>query len=332
MRALPILEARETSARAEPRTVRLSLTDRCDLACVYCRPHRKDGYVHDRLDLDAWLAMVRGLVASGVRRIRITGGEPLLHKDVVTIVSRIAALGIEDLALTTNATRLDTLARPLKEAGLHRLNISLDTLEPDRFFRMTRGGDLRTVRRGIDAALAAGFSEVKLNAVVVRGENDGELETLTHWSWERNIVPRFLEIMGIGEGARMQDRLVPAAEIRARLAHLLVDAEALREANRGPAKYVPARHDGSKRVGFITGATDTYCRGCDRLRVSSDGMLRPCLATNDGLSAASSARQGDAQAVADAVKSAWTMKPDGEHFKGCTEKSAAQVSIRAIGG
>ncbi len=315
-----------------PRSVRLSLTDRCDLACIYCRPHRHDGYLNERLDFDAWKTMMNGLVSAGVRRVRLTGGEPLLHKDIVQVVAFLKTLDLDDIAITTNATCLEKLARPLRDAGMRRINISLDSLDADRFARMTRGGDLSVVLRGIDAALAAGFDEIKLNAVVVKGENDVELEDLVRWSWSRTIVPRFLELMAIGEGANLKDRVVTANEMRARLAHLLVDEIAERETDRGPARYVSAKHDRTKKVGFITGTSDTYCKGCDRLRVASDGMLRPCLATNDGLSAAQIARAGDVAGVADAIAEAWTMKPDGNVFKGCTEKSAAEVSIRGIGG
>jgi cyclic pyranopterin phosphate synthase len=312
--------------------VRLSLTDRCDLACIYCRPHKHDGYLDERLDLDAWKTMVRGLVSAGVRRVRLTGGEPLLHPGVVDAVAFLGALGLDDLALTTNATRLARLARPLREAGLRRVNVSLDTLDPERFRRMTRGGRLATVLDGIEAARAAGFDELKLNAVIVRGENDDEIESLVRWSWERGIVPRMLEVMAIGEGAKLKDRVVPASEMRARLAGLVAPGEPVHEADRGPAKYLVAREDPAKKVGFITGTSDTYCKGCDRLRVASDGTLRPCLATNDGVSAAAAARSGDAGAVAEAVASAWTMKPDGDVWKGCTEHEAAGVSMRGIGG
>lgn len=315
-----------------PRSVRLSLTDRCDLACVYCRPHRQDGYVEERLDLAAWKTMVHGLVAAGVRRVRLTGGEPLLHRDVVEVVRFLHTLDLDDLAITTNATRLEKLAQPLRDAGLRRLNVSLDTLDPVRFERMTRGGDLRGVLRGIEGAVGLGFDEIKLNAVVVRGENDTELESLVRWSWGRGIVPRLLEVMAIGEGANLKDRVVSGSEMRARLDHVLESQEAVREADRGPARYVAARHDGTKKVGFITGTSDTYCKGCDRLRVASDGVLRPCLATNDGLEASEFARAGDAEGVKQAIALAWTMKPDGDSFKGCTEPSAADVSMRGIGG
>lgn len=332
MLALPVLQPPRAPA-TPPRSVRLSLTDRCDLACIYCRPDKRDGYLEDRLELDAWKTMATGLVRAGVRRVRITGGEPLLHPAVVDMVAFLGTLGLEDLALTTNATRLERHATALRRAGLRRVNISLDTLDAHRFHRMTRGGKLDVVLRGIDAALAAGFDEVKLNAVVVRDENDGELEDIVRWSWERGIVPRFLEVMHVGEGAKLKDRVVRASEMRVRLAHLVVPhAEAVPEADRGPAKYVLARHDPTKKIGFITGTSDTYCKGCDRLRVAADGTLRPCLATNDGLAAGQVARSGDSDGVAGAVHEAWTRKPDGEVWKGCTEPEAAAVSMRGIGG
>ena len=134
--------------------------------------------------------MVQGLVRAGVRRVRLTGGEPLLHKDIVEVVRALAKLPIDDIALTTNATRLAALAGPLRDAGLQRINVSMDSLDPHRFHRMTRGGNLAGVLEGIEAAREAGFTSIKLNAVVVRGENDLELEALTRWSWERGISSR----------------------------------------------------------------------------------------------------------------------------------------------
>jgi cyclic pyranopterin phosphate synthase len=332
MIALPVLQSRPAPA-TPPRSVRLSLTDRCDLACIYCRPDKRDGYLEDRLEIEAWKTMAAGLVRAGVRRVRLTGGEPLLHPAIIEMIGFLTSLGLEDLALTTNATRLERHARALREAGLMRVNISLDTLDADRFHRMTRGGKLAGVLRGIDAALAAGFDEVKLNAVIVKDENDVEIEDIVRWSWDHGIVPRLLEVMAIGEGAKLKDRVVRANEMRARLAHLVdVGEDAVHETNRGPAKYLFARHDRSKKVGFITGTSDTYCKGCDRLRVAADGMLRPCLATNDGLAAGHIARRDDEHKIVRAVQDAWQMKPDGDVWKGCTEPDAASVSMRGIGG
>lgn len=329
-RSLPVLGV---SPRIQPRTVRVSVTDRCDLACVYCRPSRTDGYLEKRLGDEAWRSMVRALVQAGVRRFRITGGEPLLHPRVTELVAFVASLGVEDLALTTNATQLERLARPLREAGLQRITLSLDSLVPERFWRLTRGGRLDRVLAGVDAAIAAGFDEVKLNTVVLRDENDDELPALAEWAWARGIIPRFIEVMRVGEGANLPaSKLVGHAEMRQRLAALLCDQTGEREPDRGPARYVPARRDPRLRVGFITGTTDTYCGTCDRLRVASDGTLRPCLATNDGVGAMELAQRGDVGGIVDAIGQAWARKPDGQTWKGCTEESAAGVSMRAIGG
>src|SRR5580698_9579473 len=172
-RRLPLLAA--DGARVPPTSARISLTDRCDLACVYCRPSRSDGYLERRLDEDAWQTSMRALVKAGVRRVRITGGEPLLHPQVARRVAFIASLGVDDLSLTTNATRLAELARPLRDAGLQRLTVSIDSLVTERFRRITRGGRLDRVLAGIEAALGAGYPELKTNTVVLRGDNDDEL-------------------------------------------------------------------------------------------------------------------------------------------------------------
>lgn len=338
-RALPLLgQSAQSSAvpRAAgappPRSVRVSVTDRCDFACTYCRPSRSDGYTDGKLMTPAWAAMFDGLLLAGVKRVRLTGGEPLIHPEIVGIITYLASLGIEDLALTTNASQLARLARPLRDAGLHRLNISIDTLDPVRFREMTRGGDLAAVLAGIDAAIDVGFTPIKLNTVVLRGVNDGDIEELMLWAWSRGMVPRFLEVMAIGEGATLQHQLVTAAEMKARLADHLLPEEAVVEPDKGPARYIRSRRDPALRVGFITGASDTFCESCDRLRVSSTGTLRPCLATDDGVEAGDAARAGDAGAIVDRIAEAWTMKPDGKVWKGCTEKTAASISIRAIGG
>ena len=317
------------------RNLRLSVTDRCNLRCQYCMPEEEYVWLpkSDVLRFEETMRLVDVFVGLGVDKVRLTGGEPLLHPKVVEMVGFLGSVGLSDIALTTNATRLARLAGPLRDAGLHRINVSMDSLDADRFKRMTRGGKLAGVLEGIEAARAVGFAPIKLNAVVVRGENDAELEALTRWCWERDIVPRFLEVMAIGEGAKMQDRVVTAREMRVMLASLIDASEtAEAEADRGPAKYVRARHDRSKRIGFISGTSDTYCKGCDRLRVAADGTLRPCLATNDGVEAGDTARAGDVDGVVTSVARAWEKKPDGEVWKGCTEATAAEVSIRGIGG
>ncbi len=332
--------------RAGPRAVRISITDRCDLACIYCRPHRRDGYLpaERRIDARYWATLVEGLARRGVTRVRITGGEPLVHPDVVEIVRAVARVpGVDDVALTTNATLLSELAAPLRDAGLARVNVSIDSLDPIRFSRFTRGGRLDVVLAGLEAARAAGFEELKTNTVVVgphedpheRDEddlrNDDELVAITRWAWSIGATPRFLERMKVGEGARLRHRIVSYGAMRARLAELLVDGIATRDEARGPAVYVDAREPG-KRIGFITGSTDTFCDGCDRLRATSDGRLRPCLATNDAVDVSSAIRDGDLEGIATGLDEAWKMKPDGVVWKGCTEETAAAVDMRATGG
>jgi cyclic pyranopterin phosphate synthase len=303
------------------------------MACVYCRPSRSDGYLADRLDDRAWKAMVAGLLDAGVRRVRITGGEPLLHPRVVELIGFVHALGVDDLALTTNGSRLHALAPSLRAAGLHRITISLDSLDPVRFAKITRGGRLDAVLKGIESAVQIGFDEIKINCVVLRSENDDELPSIARWAWARGITPRFIELMPIAEGAKLvDDKLITAAEMRMRLRDLIDDRAGTADANRGPARYVHARHDPRVRIGFISGTSDTFCDGCDRLRVAADGMLRPCLASNDGTSARAQAESGDIAGIVRATADAWNQKPDGRVWKGCTESSAAQVSMRAIGG
>jgi cyclic pyranopterin phosphate synthase len=332
-RSLPIWKASEKTARRAPESVRISLTDRCDLACLYCRPSRKDERLPEHLSFDALAGVMKGLVHAGVRRMRFTGGEPLLSPHAVRAVALARELAVPDIALTTNGTRLAELAHSLRAAGLKRLTLSLDSLDELRFARMTRGGRLPRVLEGLDEARRVGFDEIKINCVVLRGENDAELESITTWAWSLGLVPRFIEVMPIAEGAKLvPDRLVSAAEMRQRLAHLLLPDAPERDPDRGPAKYVGSRHDARLRVGFITGTTDTYCESCDRLRVSAAGVLRPCLASEVGVAVESTSRAAAPPEIARLVERAWALKPDGRVFRGCTEPEAAQLSMRAIGG
>ncbi|MGZ3418211.1 MAG: GTP 3',8-cyclase MoaA [Polyangiales bacterium] len=331
---LPVVRAPVSPVvRAAPRAVRISITDRCDLACIYCRPGRNDGYLPSerRVDASRWATVVEGLVARGVVRVRITGGEPLVHPHVVEIAAAIARVpGVEDLAITTNATRLAELAKPLRDAGVRRLNVSIDSLDRERFARLSRGGDLDSVIAGLHAAREFGFEELKTNTVVIGGENDVELEALARFAWSLGATPRFLELMTVGEGARLRDRVVSYAEMKNRLAHLFVtQADAKRDESRGPAIYTDAI---GGRIGFITGTTDTFCEGCDRLRVTSLGELRACLATNDGVDVSNAIRAGDIEAISRGLDEAWEKKPDGVVWKGCTEDTAAAVNMRATGG
>lgn len=323
-----------TTERVAPRAVRLSITDRCDLACVYCRPGRRDGYLPSarRLDARAWQTLVEVLVDQGVRRVRLTGGEPLVHPEVLEIVDRIAAIpGVEDLALTTNGTLLQGMAKRLVRAGLRRINVSLDSLDPNRFFRLTRGGRLQQVLDGIAAARDAGVTELKLNTVALRGENEHELAAIAAWAFEHDVTPRFLELMGVGQASRLKHMTMPYGEIRACLSGLLTEDEPVGTPDRGPARYVSTR-DGGHRVGFITGASDSFCLGCDRLRVTSDGHLRPCLARSQSVDVSAELRGDDRSGIARRVAQAWSEKPNDALWRGCGEDEAGAVDMRATGG
>ncbi len=295
------------------------------------------------MGVDDWVTLAEGLVLKGVTRFRVTGGEPLLHPHVVEIVARIARVpGVEDVALTTNATQLEELAEPLARAGLHRLNVSIDSLDEARFAALSRGGSLRSVLAGIDAARAAGFTDIKTNTVVIADRDDDdlgnldELAAIVEWAWARELTPRFLEVMTIGEGARFRDRIVPYPAMLARVEGLVEEGAPARPNNRGPARYLRARDrrasgDG-RRVGFITGSSDTFCEGCDRLRATSDGALRSCLAVPAEVDAREAIHAGNQGEIGAALDRAWAQKPDGTVWKGCTEESAQDVNMRATGG
>lgn len=320
---LPVVTPQATP----PRSIRVSLTDRCDMACVYCRPSRNDGYLERRLDVAEWERLFRGFRDAGIQRVRLTGGEPLLHPRVVELTKLLAELQFEDIALTTNASQLARLAKPLRDAGLHRLNISLDSLKADRFWRLTRGGKLADVLHGIEVARHVGFGPIKFNMVVLAGENDEECEDFVRWAWSHGDIPRFLEVMPIGQGAALAHQLVTAKEIQAKLAHLVErDGTLAPEPARGPARYLTAKNHPGMRVGFISGTSDTFCEGCDRLRITSDGELRSCLASGQGVSTRTSG------SVHEQIDAAWQNKPDGLTWKGCTEPSARALSMRKIGG
>ncbi|MBI5494341.1 MAG: GTP 3',8-cyclase MoaA [Deltaproteobacteria bacterium] len=266
------------------RYLRMSVTDRCDMACVYCMPVGYQG--SPRAELLSFEEMVRVAVAFravGVRTVRLTGGEPLVRRDLVSLVAAMsrAAPGM-DLALTTNAGLLERFAGPLREAGLTRINVSVDSVRDDDFRRITRGGEWRAVRAGILAARTAGFTELKTNTVVLRHENLSQVREIAQWALAHALVPRFIELMPLGEGAALMANHVPWAEVRDALGDLLGEAPPDHPADRGPAFYLPAR--GGGRVGFITAVSNQFCDVCDRIRMTAKGELRACLASPDGLS------------------------------------------------
>lgn len=315
------------------RYLRLSVTDRCDLACVYCMPpsgEDEHALRKELLTFEELARVVRVLSHMGIRRVRFTGGEPLVRKDFVRLVQLVSdTTDVRELALTSNATRLDLLAKRLHDAGLRAVNVSLDSLDPERFARLTRGGDLDRVIAGIDAAIALGW-KVKLNVVALRGETDDEAARIVDWAWARGITPRFIELMPLGEGALLDPKMrVEAAEIRARLGDR-VGAPVESEADRGPATYL----EGSGgRVGFITPLSHEFCASCNRVRVTAQGDIRACLASRRAFSLRDCMRGGgDDRDLAWMLWTAVRGKAPGHAFLDPTEDEHTRVGMSLIGG
>jgi len=260
-----------------PRYLRLSVTSRCNLRCVYCRP-ASGAEGADVLSREEIAHFVRLAVACGIEKVRVTGGEPLVRHDIVPIVRDLAAVpGLQDLGLTTNATLLAPLARPLREAGLRRVNIGLSALTPAVYRQVTRGGEVRDALAGLRAALDAGFAPVKVNVVLMRGVNDGEIPAIAGLTREDPVEVRFVEYMPFGAGADAgRHYVVPAAEVLSRLREL-GELTPL-PGTRGPAAARGLRiagHRGS--VGVIAPHSEPFCHACNRLRLTADGRLRACL-------------------------------------------------------
>lgn len=262
--------------------LRLSLTDRCNLACRYCvpdGPRRLGGMI----DPGFAYQIVRWLTGDhGVTHVRLTGGEPLLYPGLLSLVRKLSALDeLHELTLTTNAQALANMAEPLRDAGLARLNISLDTLDPDRFRDLTGGGDLRRTLAGIEAGVASGLTPVKINVVAQRGLNDNALPDLAEWGLKRGCTVRFLEVMPIGPLLHVVDQhLVPAAEILERLGERFELREIERTNGQPAVDYDVTGAGVSGRVGVIAPTTRPFCHCCRRLRVTSRGVVVACLHDN----------------------------------------------------
>jgi len=264
--------------------LRVSVTDRCNLRCTYCLPEDADFPFGDRdfLRPEEIEAIVGALVRLGIRRVRLTGGEPLVRKDIVEIARRVKALpGVENLALSTNGTELARLAEPLRAAGVDRVNISLDSLDAERFRAITRRGSLEAVWNGVEAALAAGFSPVKLNAVLLSRQNLEDVDRLVELTLDRPLSVRFIEMMPTASNRHLQpDEYVSSdvvkERIEARFGKLLpLDPEHTGPRTGPAAAYQLAGAQGA--VGFITPLSHTFCADCNRLRLTSRGELRLCL-------------------------------------------------------
>lgn len=318
----------KTGGRTRSRKIsylRVSVTDRCNERCVYCmppegvplRPHS------DILTYEEIARVVRCAVPLGVRSVRVTGGEPLVRRGIVDFCRAVASTpGIEDVALTTNGVLLARHARALREAGVKRVNVSLDTLRPERYRRITRADAFAQVQAGIRAAVEAGFNPVKINTVVVRGLNDDEIEDMALVAAGGQLVWRFIELMPLGEARLLEESaLVPAGEIVERL-RSLARTRGLRFEEEGllspPFGAGPARYFrlGAGRVGVISPMTHGFCETCDRLRLTSDGRVHPCLTSPLEVDVAGPLRHGAADAeITEVLARSVGLKPEAHEMR-----------------
>jgi cyclic pyranopterin phosphate synthase len=318
------IPSKKTVSAKRSLALRLSVTDRCPLRCVFCTP--PEGLARlapqDVLRDEEIVRFVR-LMQSHYRlkKVHITGGEPLGRRGIVRLVSRIAAVGIADLALTTSGQRLAGLAGDLKQAGLARVNVTLSTLDPRTFRKLALGGSLAKSLAGIDAALAAGLSPVKCNAVVLRGINEDEVADLAQFAIDRGITIRFIELMPIGPAAaRHRDWFVPAAEVLSRLRDRFTLRPLARRRGSSTREFLATDPRGrSGTVGIIASFTRPFCADCNRLRLRANGELVGCLARNSRASIRPLLRTADPPdeaAILAAVQSVLRQKRGGRAFAG----------------
>ncbi|MET0048617.1 MAG: GTP 3',8-cyclase MoaA [Sedimenticola sp.] len=296
--------------------LRLSVTDRCDFRCFYCIPKGFNDFTDrdDQLTLDEYVRLIRLFSELGVSKLRFTGGEPLVRRDIVEMVQRIGALpGIEDLSMSTNASQLAKHARTIREAGVSRLNVSLDTLKPDVFKQITQG-DLEKVIEGLMAAREAGFHPIKINMVVMRDLNFDEVGDMVDFCLQNRFTLRFIETMPVGEaGQNARDRYVSLKEVREMLEQRF-ELEPARMTGAGPAKYLKVV-GGRLKIGFITPMSQHFCEDCNRVRLSSEGTLYLCLGQQDKLEFRPLLRQDlSDDEIKDAIREAINRKPEKHEF------------------
>ena len=325
--------------------LRLSVTDRCDFACVYCMPPagEDDHAVRPELLTFEEAARVVSVFAQlGVDRVRFTGGEPLVRRDLVRLVELVGRSGIDKLVMTTNGSRLSELARPLAKAGLRGVNISLDSLDAARFAAITRGGELARVLAGVHAALDAQL-EVKLNIVALGGVNDDEAGRLVDWAWDLGITPRFIELMPLGEAAGLPaERFISHEQLRLRLGSRVWQlSDGVHDesehgaaiAGQGPARYLHARDGSARKVGFITAVSNEFCGSCNRVRVTARGDFRACLASRSAVSLRDAVRAGQSdRELAWLIHSALGSKLAGHFFDRADVDEHRHVGMSLVGG
>jgi len=315
--------------------LRVSVTDRCNLRCVYCMPEAGLPWIAkpDILSYEEIASIVRAAASIGVRSIRLTGGEPLIRRDVQRLVAMIAAIpGIDDIALSTNALLLAEQAPGLAAAGLRRVNISLDTLQDDRFTAIARRPGLDRVLAGIEAAIAAGLTPVKINCVVMRGANDDELEAFAALTRERAVHIRFIEVMPVTENVELQrDAWVSSDEVLTRLSALGALRPVPNPHGNGPARTFA--YDGAPgTVGVISPLAHDYCETCNRVRLSADGRLKLCLFGDNMIDLRTPLRGGGGEeAIVEILRASMHVKPERHHLA-LGETASMMRAFSEIGG
>lgn len=298
--------------------LRVSVTDRCDLRCFYCMSEDMTFLPKaDLLSLEELDRLCSAFVAKGVRKLRLTGGEPLVRRNVMSLVRSLSrhlkSGALDELTLTTNGSQLERFAAELADCGVRRINVSLDTLDPAKFRAITRWGDFDKVLRGIEAARASGL-RVKINAVALKNMNEEEIPSLIEWAHGREMDLTLIEVMPMGDiGAGRIDQYVPLSMVRARLAshYTLTD---LNESSGGPARYVRISETGGK-LGFITPMTHNFCESCNRVRITCTGTLHTCLGHEDASDLRKPLRaSADDTLLAAAIDRAIGLKPKGHDF------------------
>ena len=305
--------------------LRLSLTERCTLKCAYCRAGEGICPKKSELTKDEFLRITRAFASIGVKKVRLTGGEPMLRRDLLPILSGIRAIdGITEITMTTNGQHLAGQCRALREAGLDRLNISVDSLKPERYEAITGGGSLDLVLAGIEEAFAAGFPSIKLNVVLLRGQNDDETDDFIALTKDRPISVRFIEYMPLGETDQATLRVTGAELLKKHPQLLPVEPFYPGQPSRD---YQMPGYVG--RVGLIDPMSHRFCADCNRMRVMSDGMLRPCLGSNEEFSLKEALEQEDDRLLNAVIATAVAQKPETHCF---TAGLTAGKNMSRIGG
>lgn len=309
--------------------LRISITDRCNERCLYCMPHGYRGWSgrEDHLTVEEIAGVVRAAVRLGFRKFRITGGEPLLRGDVVDICRRVSSVpGVESLGLSTNGTRLAAMAADLRAAGVGSVNVSLDALDAALYRRIT-GGPVEEVLTGIDAAVNGGFRSIKLNCVLMRHVNEGEILPLVGFAAERGLPIRFIELMPLSAVQRLTaENFLSAGEVEARLGESGVWSEApVVEAANGPAVYRKLDPPGAV-IGFVAALTKPgFCATCNKLRLTADGKLRPCLGRHGEVDLRTALREG--QDIEEVLARVVAQKPEAHEFLEAYEPGRPMTAI-----